>query len=81
MASDPITFQVTIDRDDAQRLGLGSLIISSFNVAPEWVTPDEAATLLGCSRKNIYYLIKSGRLEAKRIGPKALRVRRESLLA
>ena len=39
-----------------------------------------AAGLLSCTEKHIYDMIKDGRLEAVRLGPRGLRVIKESVL-
>ena len=44
------------------------------------VKPEEAAELLGVSRSTAYFLIKSGRLPARRVGAR-LRVPLEALRA
>lgn len=37
------------------------------------------ARILDCTRKNVYYLIRSGKLRAMRLGPRKTRVERASL--
>ena len=38
-----------------------------------------AAKRLDCSRQSVYVLIERGRLEAQHIGPRAIRITRDSL--
>lgn len=39
-----------------------------------WLSIDEAAAILGLSSKTVRRYIAAGRLEAKRVGPKLIRV-------
>lgn len=49
--------------------------------AKELLRPDEAAELLNVSRWTIYRWVKSGEIEATKIGSGSLRIFRRSLLA
>lgn len=57
----------------------------SCNVSPHsnelsvWLTPDDAAKYLQVSRSFIYKLIGAGRLPARRIGDKLLRIEQRAL--
>ena len=77
----PIEIKITIPADEAARMGLAGLLAvrSEPTHESDWVTVAEAARMLGCSTKNVYRLVKAGTLRSKHIGPKALRVSRESL--
>ncbi|MCV7348279.1 helix-turn-helix domain-containing protein [Mycolicibacterium rhodesiae] len=48
---------------------------------PRLVTFVRCATELSCSTRTVERYVRQGRLKAVRIGPKMLRVERESLLA
>jgi excisionase family DNA binding protein len=37
-------------------------------MAEEWITTQEAAEIIGVTRNHIRYLIRNGKLEAKRFG-------------
>jgi excisionase family DNA binding protein len=45
----------------------------------EWLTVTETAEYLGVSTKTIRNYIRSGRLEAERVGPKLIAIHLESL--
>jgi len=45
----------------------------------EWLTVTETAEYLGVSTKTIRNYIRSGRLEAERVGPKLIAIQLESL--
>jgi excisionase family DNA binding protein len=45
----------------------------------EWLTVQGAAEELNCSTKTIRNYIKSGRLEAERVGPKLIAINIDSL--
>jgi excisionase family DNA binding protein len=45
----------------------------------EWLTVTETAEYLGVSTKTIRNYIRSGRLEAERVGPKLIAIHIESL--
>ena len=48
---------------------------------PAWVSIKATATYLSMSEKSVRRLIATGKLKAHRIGPRLIRVDRESLLA
>ena len=80
MDQESITLQVTISAEDADRLGLRHLVARASSPAQtEWITAREAAAILGCHVNYVYRMIEQGRLRTKRIGPRALRIARESL--
>ncbi len=45
----------------------------------EWLTPKEAARLIGVSASFIYKLIKTDKLIASRVGSKLLRIKRSDI--
>jgi excisionase family DNA binding protein len=54
-------------------------------LAPErrrspWLTPEQAAELLGCKRRRIYDLVSDGRLTRHRDGPRRLLLDREEVM-
>ncbi|MFA6111610.1 MAG: helix-turn-helix domain-containing protein [Candidatus Latescibacterota bacterium] len=40
---------------------------------------DEVAEALSCSRRTVYYMIESGKLDAQRAGPRLTRISRDSV--
>jgi excisionase family DNA binding protein len=40
---------------------------------------NRVAQILACSRKNVYYLIRQGKIKAMRMGPRQTRISRISL--
>lgn len=57
-------------------------MLSAFPPVSEpsaWLTPEAAAKKLSVSRSFIYKLIQSGRLPARRIGDKLLRINQQAL--
>jgi excisionase family DNA binding protein len=51
------------------------------DTVPPWVTIADAAYYLGVDARTVRRYIAEGRLTASRIGPRLLRVQRDSLLA
>jgi excisionase family DNA binding protein len=53
-------------------------VLKGVNKMPEWLTIDEAAEYMRCSRSTIYRRIKSGELKVYKTG-KLARVKKEDL--
>jgi excisionase family DNA binding protein len=64
-----------------QRDSLTPMTASGTDTLPAKLTIQQAAAWLGVNEKTVRRYIAQGRLKAARVGPKLIRVERESLLA